>query len=687
MTSAQHPHPGRPVAGAAIALAIVAASVLAGCGGGGDVAVALHSARPHACPGGFLTAAGAHRRTAGGPVAGGCPYLVAAAIGKPGEGVLRQPEAIAVSRSGRVYVGDQFSHLVQVFSRGGSFEGQWGASGSGPGEFGAVGGLAFDAQGYVYLVDSTNDRVEKFTPSGRFVSSWGSRGSGVGQFDFGAGNGPSQPPGGGIAVGGPYVYVADTRNDRLQRFRLDGSEARVIAGAGSGPGAVRRPQGLAVAPAEGVSAPEALYVADNGNARVQELTPAGRFVAQASSFPATPPTFQNPYDVAVHGNSVYVVDDNHARVVRFDRSLGFLGTFSGAGSYELTHFLRADAVDGAGDVYVADASANRIVAFSAAGAPLRAWGISGIAPGQFVAPIDVAGGPEGRILVAEAYREIVPLAPGTTPAEYRAQIAYGSPWSSGGGVTLGGRFFSPTGLAFARDGTVWVSDRTNDVLRHLAADGRFITAAGEAVAAVVPSAPGAAVRFSEPHGVAVAPTGQVFVADTGNDSLVQLAADGSGIATRAGPGPPGSRARGGTPAPPFRSPLGVAAALDGDIYVADTGNRRIDALAPDGALLASWGGSGTAQGGRGRELQSPTDVAVDPAGQVFVTDGASARVLEYGASGTLLAAWGLPGTAVGELSEPMGLGIDCHGDVLVADTGNNRVQLFVGAAAASGCHR
>ena len=107
--------------------------------------------------------------------------------------------------------------------------------------------------------------------------------------------------------------------------------------------------------------------------------------------------------------------------------------------------------------------------------------------------------------------------------------------------------------------------------------------------------------------------------------------------------------------------------------------------------MAPWSRAGAAParhrvGARGA-FKSPTDVAVDPAGQVFVTDGASARVLEYSASGMLLAAWGIPGTAVGELSEPMGLAIDCHGDVLVADTGNNRVQLFEGAAAASGCRR
>src|SRR5262249_46368217 len=153
-------------------------------------------------------------------------------------------------------------------------------------------------------------------------------------------------------------------------------------------------------------------------------------------------------DVAVHGGSVYVVDNNHGRIVRFDRELHFTGSFSGSGPHRLTNFLRAVATSTAGDVYVADSSADRIDVFTSAGRPLRGWGTPGIAAGQFVAPVDVAAGPGGRLLVAEAFREIVPLYPTGAPLSYRAEIAYGSPWSSGGGVRLGRRFFSPTGLAF-----------------------------------------------------------------------------------------------------------------------------------------------------------------------------------------------------------------------------------------------
>src|SRR5262249_28481378 len=274
----------------------------------------------------------------------------------------------------------------------------------GPGEFGAVGGLAIDPHGDVYLVDSTHDRVEKYSAAGRFIGSWGSHGKGVGQFHFGAGVGPDMPPGGGIAVGGSYVYVSDTHNNRSERCARNGAGARVVARAGHGQGQVLSPEGLALAqPAEpppagghggtgGRAAPpaaETLYVADNGNERVQELNRNGRFIAQARVFNATPSTFQNPWDVAVHGGSVYVVDNNHGRIVRFDRGLHFTGSFSGSGPYRLTNFLRAVATSTAGDVYVADSSADRIDVFTSAGRPLRGWGTPGIAAGQFVAPVDV----------------------------------------------------------------------------------------------------------------------------------------------------------------------------------------------------------------------------------------------------------------------------------------------------------
>jgi uncharacterized protein with LGFP repeats len=65
---------------------------------------------------------------------------------------------------------------------------------------------------------------------------------------------------------------------------------------------------------------------------------------------------------------------------------------------------------------------------------------------------------------------------------------------------------------------------------------------------------------------------------------------------------------------------------------------------------------------------------------VFVADGVLDRIQEFGARGKLLAVWGRSGTGLGELGEPTGMSIDCSGDLLVAETGNNRVAIFTGVA-------
>ena len=181
---------------------------------------------------------------------------------------MRCPEALAFAPDGDLFVADQFSHVVQRFSPTGRFLGQWGTYGSGPGQFGAVDGLAVDGRGDVYVLDSTHARVERFTASGRLLGEWGHPGRALGEFDFGPGFGPDKPPGGGIAVGGGYVYVSDSASNRIVRFRLDGSHPVLWGPPGSAPGEFSSPRGLAVA--GGV-----VYVADEGNHRIQALSLSG----------------------------------------------------------------------------------------------------------------------------------------------------------------------------------------------------------------------------------------------------------------------------------------------------------------------------------------------------------------------------------------------------------------------------
>lgn len=615
--------------------ALLAALALGGCGGGGGaprpVAVTLVS---H-CPG----AVG----PSGAPLAR-CPYRAIRAIGRRGEGVLRCPEALAFAPDGTLYVADQFSHLVQRFSPSGRFLGQWGSYGSGPGQLGAVDGLAVSARGDVYVLDATHDRVERFSAAGRLLGEWGRPGHALGQFDFGAGEGPDKPPGGGIAVGAGHVYVADSANDRVVRYDLDGSHPVLWGGGpGSAPGQFSSPRGLTVSGS-------AVYVADEGNRRVQALALDGRPLYAEGTFGKGTGQFVNPFGVVVYGGRVYVVDDNNNRIAVLTRALRPLGEWSGEGSYRLS-YIRAAAVDAAGRIYVADTGNERIVAFDGGGRGLLAFGTPGIAPGQLIAPLAVATGRSGEALVGETFGSRSPL------YLFGSQLRLRATWERGAGAIIGSHWFGPSAAAFAPDGSIWITDPRNDVVRHLSAAGAFLGAVGQAG------------DLLAPEGVAVAPDGEVYVADTGHGRVARFAGDGRPLGTL------------GTGL--LRRPLAVAVAPDGILYVADAGARRVLALSPTGASLGSWRLAPSSPG----SPAEPDGIAVDAAGQVFVADRAGGRIVELDSRGRPLAAWGVTGAAAGELARPASLAVDCRGDLLVADTDNNRVQVFVGAAARRGCAR
>ncbi len=605
--------------------ALLAALALAGCGGGGGsprpVALTLVS---H-CPG----AAG----PTGAPLAR-CPYRAIRAIGRRGEGVMRCPEALAFAPDGTLYVGDQFSHLVQHFTATGRFLGQWGSYGSGPGQFGAVDGIAVSARGEVYVLDSTHDRVERFSPTGRLLGEWGSAGHALGQFDFGAGEGPDKPPGGGIAVGAGHVYVADSGNDRVVRYDLDGSHPVPWGGGpGSAPGQFSGPRGLTVS--QGV-----VYVADEGNHRVQALTLDGRPLYTEGTFGKGPAQFVNPFGVVAHGQHVYVVDDNNNRIAVLTRALHPLGEWSGEGGDHLS-YIRAAAVDAAGRIYIADTGNERIVAFDDSGHGLLRFGTPGITPGQLIAPLAVATDRSGQVLVGETFGSRSPI------YLFGSQLRYRTVWERGGGAIVGSHWFGPRSAAFASDGSAWLTDPRNGIVRHLDAEGHFLGAVG-------------AGELLEPEGVAVARSGELYVADPDLGHVVRFAPDG--------------RVLGVLGAGLLRRPLAVAVAPGGGIYVADAGTDRVLHLSASGSPL------GFADGGA-VHFEEPDGIAIDAAGHVFVADRRRGRIEELTASGRPLVAWGVAGAGPGELSRPAGVAVDCRGDVLAADTANNRVQMFVGAAA------
>jgi DNA-binding beta-propeller fold protein YncE len=249
---------------------------------------------------------------------------------------------------------------------------------------------------------------------------------------------------------------------------------------------------------------------------------------------------------------------------------------------------------------------------------------------------------------------------------YSSRLAYLATWSRGGQVILGHHWFSPSAAAFAPDGTVWVTDRHNGLIRHLSATGEYL-----GVLTGGPSSTHASVagHFADPVGVAVDGRGRVLVADTAHNRIQEFSPDGRLLASwsRPGAGDMG-----------FREPHAVAVGPEGAVYVADTGNDRVVKLSFDGELLAAWGGGGVEGGHAGR----PSGIAIDASGHVFVSDAESDRIREFTPGGRLLKSWGRDGIGPGEMSGPTGIAVDCRGSLFVADTQNNRVQVFEHAASA-----
>ncbi|MFC1921872.1 flippase activity-associated protein Agl23 [Chloroflexota bacterium] len=179
-------------------------------------------------------------------------------------------------------------------------------------------------------------------------------------------------------------------------------------------------------------------------------------------------------------------------------------------------------------------------------------------------------------------------------------------------------------------------------------------------------------QFQRPRGIAVAPDGSLYIADTENHRIQHLDRDGTSLQTW---GSFADLTQGDAPGGTFFEPWGISIAPDGSVYVTDTWNHRIQKFSPEGEFLTMWGYFGQAE--RPDAFWGPRDVVVDPDGRVIVSDTGNKRIVVFGPDGDFIAEFGEEGYAQGQFYEPVGLAVDDEGHLYVADTWNQRIQSFI----------
>jgi len=619
------------------------------------------------------------------------------------------PADVAVDGSGDVYVADEGSTAttandrVVKYDANGIFLDVLAGPGTNPGDVVNPDAIAIAPNGDVYVVEngalaSAANEITYYDSVGNYLGSWGAYGVGNGQF--------KNPL--GIAIDSiGNVYVADNVNDRIQEFASNGVWLNSWA--------VSNPTGIAV------DASDKVWVVTVNT--VHAYSAAG--VSQGS-FGAS-----NAYGVAVGPTADLWVTTTSGVVRRYDTSGSLLAT---VGSGQLTTPQGLD-MQTDGTLYVADAGAGSVVQFS-------------------TPTLETSWGANAVTALATNAGSIVAARGGATVATYGTGGAAGTSWASSGA----------RGTASDGSGNVWVSSMADGVVREYDGSGNVLTTVG-------------ATQLSSPRGVSFY-NSRLFVADSGNGRIVRYATDGTletswlvagvrDVLVTSGTvyATDGSTVRtyltDGTVGPTWASAGATGLAVDGSgniwvsssggvvreytnggtfllslgtgqlsnptgltvannkLFVADTGNDRIvrystatslmtewgaypgpgvedtptglavdgsgnvyvtnkaddviQKFAADGTYLLQWGGTGSTAG----LFQNPAAIAVSPTnGNVYVADTANQRIQEFTTDGSYVTQWGSFGTGAGMFNAPAGIAVDASGNVYVADTSNNRIQKF-----------
>ncbi len=576
----------------------------------------------------------------------------------------KDPDSIAVDSAGNIYVADQGNHTIRKITPAGlvtTIAGQAGSSGSADGvgalaRFNAPAGLVVDNSGSIFVADSRNGTIRKITPDGMVTTLGGVAGTTsdggttgvVGYAADGAGSAARfRIPTGLTLDSSNNLYVADSwgptisigRPVNYTPYRFTTIAGNPGFGSSDGIGNEALFNGPWGIAVDGA---DNVYVTDYYNFTVRKITPRGVVTTLAGM--AGVAARSSAFNSITSGLDA----DGTGNTARFGYffDYGFFGTF--------TYGPQGIAADSAGNLLLADTPNRTIRKITPAGVVTTVAGSSGnygTADGQgslarlgdpsFVA-IDVAGNAYVTDSASQLIRKITPAGLVTTLAGMASSAG------SADGTNSTARFNYPSGIAVASSGNIYVADSGNNTIRKITRAGVVTTLAGLAGLSGSSDGVGKTARFNHPSGLAVDTAENVYVADQYNNLIRKVSAS-SVVTTLAGNTNYGN-ADGLGSAAGFSGPTAVAVDSSGNVYVTDQYNNTLRKVTPWGLVttLAGFagGGYGSADGPAARALFSnPTAVAADRSGNVYVADTGNNTIRQITADGMVTTLAGLAGNS------------------------------------------
>ncbi len=573
------------------------------------------------------------------------PYSFADDIIGPGssDGELSLPGDLAIDSTGNIFVADTGNNRIQKFNSAGVYQSQFGVFGTGNGEFNGPTGIDIDSSNNIFVVDSGNNRIQKFNSAGVYQSQFGSGGNGNGQFNTAT----------KLHIDSANnIFVVDSNNSRIQKFNSAGVYQSQFGSGGNGNGQFNFANSGDVT----TDSLGNIFVVDTLNFRIQKFNSAGVYQSQFGVFGTGNGEFDQPSAIEIDQDDVvYVSDTNGGRVQKLDTAGNFISSnvektnIGGSSVYGL-------AINNSKEIYISIRDGSTVYKIDQTNI---ANYLNSLTCGTdyhyraFATNADGTSYGNDVTFTTTACDLPVVVTKATTEIRSTAVILNGLQTSDGVGAS--------TVRGFQYGTTTGYGSSVN-------------TSPGTSLSVTTSGSLGTDENsFDALSGVGQDASGNIYVADTGNNRIVELDSSGTfitmfgwGVAT--GGNSFESCSSGcqagisGSGSGQFNAPQDVAVDMGtGNIYVSDTGNNRIQVFNSSHVYQSQFGSFGTGAG----QFSSPKGIAIYSS-SIYLADSGNNRIQKLNTSGTMLA------QSTG-LSSPSGVVISDDGYVYVTDTGNDRI--------------